>query len=61
MIDLKDTELDLVWEIHKHNREIIELERKLRQGKLSDILEGIPPELLDKLPASLQEQISPKK
>ncbi len=61
VIDLDGDELDVVWEIHKYNREIRDLERKLRQGKLSDIFEELPPELLDKLPTSLQDQVFPNK
>lgn len=57
VIDLDGEQLDCVWEIHKFNRERRSLERKLRQGKLSELLEGFPPELLDKLPATLQEQL----
>lgn len=57
VIDLDGEQLDRVWEIHKFNRERRSLERKLRQGKLSELLEGFPPELLDKLPATLQEQL----
>jgi ATP-dependent protease ClpP protease subunit len=53
-VDLDGEQLDIVMEIHKLGRERIQLQKKLRQGKLSDMLDALPPELLEKLEPSMK-------
>jgi len=59
--ELADDELDLIWNIHKLSREISGLEKKIREGQLSEIFEGLPPELLSQLPIALRKRIMPNK
>lgn len=55
--ELEGEELDLVWEIHRSNREMRELKEEVRSKKVLDKIKALPPALLDKLPKELQEQL----
>jgi hypothetical protein len=59
VVDLEGDLLDLIMEIHKLDKQRVQLERKMRQDKFSEILEGLPPDLLDKLPLPLRGKIKP--
>ena len=48
--ELEGDALDIVWNIHKLNREKEDLIRQEKQEKLKDQLKDIPPGLLDMLP-----------
>lgn len=55
--ELEGEELELIWEIHRLNRELRELKEEVRSKKVLDKIKALPPALLDKLPKELQEQL----
>jgi len=58
--ELQGDELDLVWEIHKISKEIGKIEKQIKEGQLSELFDGLPPELLKQLPKSLLKPHTPK-
>ncbi len=59
--ELDGNELDLVWEIHKFSKQIAGLERRIREGQLSEIFNELPPELLKQIPTSLKKPPMPNR
>lgn len=57
MIELEGEELDVVWEIHRFNRERQELQEKIRRNEVVEMIKDLPPGLLDKLPEPLQKKL----
>lgn len=55
--DLEENELDIVWQIHRLNSERRTLQDKIRAEKVMDMIKGLPPGLLEKLPGPLQETL----
>ena len=54
--EIKDESLDIVWKIHKLNREKSDLISQESEDKLKAKLKDLPPELLDALSAGADEQ-----
>lgn len=50
--DLNENELDLVMEIHELCKQRTELERKFRQERISDALQGLPPAVIEPPPGA---------
>jgi len=59
VVELKGEELDVVWEIHKLNIRKRDLQNKIRSEEVMEMIKELPPELLDKLPKSIQKKLSP--
>lgn len=55
--ELIEEKLDLVWEIHRLNSQKRKIQKKIREEEVMNKIKGIPPELLDKLPLSLQQSL----
>jgi len=55
--ELKNKELDVVWEIHKLNKEKRKIESEKREAKIMNLIKSLPPELLDKLPENIQQKL----
>ncbi len=55
VIELEGDELDLVWNMHKLIKEKRNLQGKIREGEMSEILNKLPPEILDQLPSSMKK------
>jgi hypothetical protein len=54
--ELTGTELDIVWKIHRLNKERTALQKNVRDEKMRDRLRGLPPELIPtELPDKLRE------
>jgi hypothetical protein len=56
--ELVGEELDIVWEVHRLNNKKRQLQRKARSGEVMEMIKDLPPDLLDKLPASVQEKLN---
>lgn len=56
--ELVGEELDIVWEVHRLNNKKRQLQRKARSEEVMEMIKDLPPDLLDKLPASLQEKLN---
>lgn len=54
-----DQQMDLLWDLHKLNREKGKIKAKQKRKELQDLLKTLPPELIDKLPPGLKGPIEP--
>lgn len=52
-------QMDLLWDLHKLNREKGRIKAKQKRKELQDLLKTLPPELIDKLPPGLKGPIEP--
>lgn len=50
--------LEIVWNIHKVNKEKMKIKIGMEQSRLNDLLKNVPPELLEKIPGSLRDQLN---
>lgn len=55
--ELIGEKLDLVWEIHRFNSQKQKIQEKIRAEEVMNMIKEMPPELLDKLPPSLQQSL----
>lgn len=55
--ELIGEKLDLVWEIHRLNSQKQKIQEKIRAEEVMNKIKELPPELLDKLPPSLQQSL----
>jgi len=55
--ELIGEKLDLVWEIHRLNSQKQKIQKKIREEEVMSKIKELPPELLDKLPPSLQQSL----
>ena len=55
--ELEGEELDIVWGIHRLNKERQKLQEEIRSREVMEKIKGLPPGLLDKLPKPLQERL----
>lgn len=56
--ELEGEELDIVWEIHRLNNKKRDLQSKVKSEEVAEMLKSLPPELLDKLPESIQQKLN---
>jgi hypothetical protein len=56
--ELEGEELDIVWEIHRLNNKKRDLQSKVKSEEVAEMLKNLPPELLDKLPESIQQKLN---
>lgn len=55
--ELIGPQLDILWDIHKFSREKEIIKTKRKRKEMEEIFKSLPPELLDKLPASLKDAL----
>jgi len=55
--ELTGNELDIVWEIHKLNKERRKIEKQKEEEKVMDMIRNLPPGLIDKLPQDIQKKL----
>ena len=53
--ELEGEQLDIVWAVHRLSREKEEIKAQERRKDIKELLKSLPPELIEKLPPSLQE------
>jgi hypothetical protein len=56
---LAGKELDVVWDIHKLNKEKERLEKEKKRRELKEELKDIPQDLIDLLPDDLSDRVRP--
>jgi len=56
--ELAEEQLGIVWDIHRKNTKKRQLQIKARSDEVMEMIKDLPPDLLDKLPASLQEKLN---
>jgi hypothetical protein len=55
--ELKNNALDIIWEIHRLNKEKQKIQDKAKSQEMMDKIKDLPPGLIDKLPDGLLEKI----
>lgn len=55
---LEGDELNIVWKIHKLNREKQNIRKKMEKKSLEGMMKGLPPGILEKLPPSVKDKIT---
>jgi hypothetical protein len=57
VLELKGEQLDIVWEMHRLNNKKRQLQNKVKSEEVTEMIKNLPPELLDKLPESIQQKL----
>ncbi len=56
--ELDGEELNIIWSIHNLNKQKRRIKRELKEQEMMDKIQKLPPDILDKLPPSLEKEIN---